>query len=302
MIVQSIPYPASAGGGGGHRYWRINQTTNHGNASTQFIEVEMRETPGGSDVTGSGTASGGGGFTGSTPANAFDNTLGAAYVPTGASGWLKYDFGLGNAKNIVEVAIKAASATGSQTNFAAAPKDFTIEWSDDDSAWTQLGSACALYGPILDHYHVFPETVPAAGFHRFWRILCTTANGGTFYLIDEIEFRATSGAADQVPVQSGANGDSGGRSIMGAGSNAWNAFDGTTAAWSSSGTTNQWVGFIFPTAVKVEEILLRATANTSRTVNTGAIEYSDDQVTWTSQKALTGLTWTASEAKVLAAI
>ena len=292
---------AAGGGGGGHRYWRINVTTNHGSGTTQFVEVEMRETQGGSDVTGSGTASGGGGFTGGTAANAFDNNEATTYNPTGTSGWLKYDFGAGNGKDIVEVALKV-NDTGFAT-FTAAPKDFTLEWSDDDSSWTDALGPCALYGPLLDYFHVFPETAPAAGFHRFWRVLCTTANGGTFYLLDEVEFRATSGAADQVPAQTDANGAATGRSIMASGgSNAWGAFDNSTQMWGSSGTTNQWVGFIFPTAVKVEEVLMQVSTNTSRTPNTGGFEYSDDGVTWTSQKTFSGLTWTSAESKVLAAI
>jgi hypothetical protein len=295
MVVN--PFGVAPAAPSGHRYWRLNVTTNHGNSSTQFMEVELRETPGGADVTGSGTASGGGGFTGSTASQAFDNNDATGYNPTGSSGWLKYDFGTG--KNIVEVAIKA-NTTGNAT-FAAAPKDFTLEWSDDDSSWT-VQDTCALYGPLLDHFHVFPETAPAAGYHRFWRVLCTTANGGTFYLIDEIEFRATSGAADQVPTQSSSNGAATGRAIMGAGSNAHLAFDDNTGQWSSSGTTNQWVGFIFPTAVKVEEVLMKVSTNTSRTPNTGGFEYSDDQATWTSQKTFSGLTWTSAETKILAAI
>lgn len=293
-------FTSSAAGGGGHRYWRINVTTNHGNASTNFVEVELRESPGGSDATGSGTASAGGGFTGGTPANAFDNNDANIYIGTGTSGWLKYDFGSGNGKNIVEVAIRASTAA--TPGFTSAPKDFTLEWSDDDSSWT-VAATCHLYGPLVGYFHAFPETAPAAGFHRFWRILCTTANGGTFYLLDEIEFRATSGAADQVPVQTNSSGDSGGRAIMSGNSNAHLAFDNAAAtSWGSNGLTNQWCGFIFPTAVKCEEVLIAVSANTSRTPNTGAVEYSDDEVTWTSQKALSMGTWTASQSKVFAAI
>lgn len=306
MSIQVInAFLMQAGGaGGGHRYWRINVSANNGHATaTQFIEVELRESPGGSDVTGSGTATAGGGFTSSTPANAFDNNAATSYAPSGTSGWLKYDFGAGNGKNIVEVGIMAVSATGG-TTFTAAPKDFTLEWSDDDSSWTDALGVCHLYGPLLDLYHTFPETAPAAGFHRFWRILNKTANGGTFYLLDEIEFRATSGAADQVPTQSGANGSATGRSIMTSGdSNAHLAFDDTAATtYSSSGTTNRYCGFIFPTAVKCEEVLIKVSANTSRTPATADVQYSDDDVTWTTQKALTTGTWTASQSKVFAAI
>lgn len=303
MVVNSFGVAPAAPSG--HRYWRINVTANNGDVSaTQFVEVEMRETVGGSDATGSGTASAGGGFTGSTAANAFDNSVATSYTPSGTAGWLKYDFGSGNAKNIVEVAIKANSATGPATNFAAAPKDFTLQWSDDDSSWTTFGGTNHLYGPLLDYFHAFPEATPAAGFHRFWYILNKTANGGAFYLLDEVEFRATSGSADQVPTQSGANGGATGRAIMTSGdSNAHLAFDDTaTTTWSSSGTTNRYVGFIFPTPVKCEEVLIKVSANTSRTPATADVQYSDDDVTRTTQKALTTGTWTASQSKVFAAI
>jgi hypothetical protein len=294
---------SAAGGGGGHRYWRINVSTNHGNAATNFVEVEMRETPGGSDVTGSGTASGGGGFTGGTAASAFDNNEGTAYIPTGTSGWLKYDFGSGNAKDIVEVALKVNDA-GFAT-FAAAPKDFTIEWSDDDSSWT-VSETCALYGPLLDFFHVFPEPAPAAGFHRFWRIFCLNNNGGTSSIIlNEIEMRATAGGADQCPVLTADSGDANGRVLVTSGDGAgFGVFDNNTSGtpWAGAGTTNRWVGMIFPTAVKVEEVALTCSTNTARAPNDIQVEYSDDEVTWTNQKAISNLTWSSVETKVLAAI
>lgn len=301
MVVNPFGFAAAGGGGGTpHRYWRLNVTTNYGNATTLFEEVELREAPGGADVTGSGTASGGGGYTGGAPSAAFDGSTALAYNPSGSSGWLKYDFGLGNDKAIVEVAL----ITGN-TTLTALIKNFTLEWSDDDSAWTTQDT-CAAYGWLFSDTREFPEAAPAAGFHRFWRIFCETNNGGSsFIALDDVQFRATSGGADQSAVLTTANGGSTGRSIGSTVSTHYKAFDSNVSGgdpYFMSGTTNTYVGYIFPSPVEVQEVLLQCYTNTARAPNIIRIEYSDDEVTWTSQKRITGLTWTSNEQKVLVAI
>lgn len=52
---------AAAGGASGHRYWRVYVATNAGSTSyTAIAEIEFRESAGGADATGSGTAISGG--------------------------------------------------------------------------------------------------------------------------------------------------------------------------------------------------------------------------------------------------
>src|SRR6185312_4564472 len=134
------------------------------------------------------------------------------------------------------------------------------------------------------------------GYHHFWRLFCTDNNGGSTYIeIDEVEFRATSGGSDQVPAMSSNNGAGSGSSAarpvgssqLGAGNEIYRAFDNTTApfnAWASSGTTNQYVGALLATPIAVQEILVRAGADTTNAPKNMTLDYSDDGVTWTTQK------------------
>lgn len=137
---------APGGGGSAHRYWRLLVSTNEVNSfevtsSTLAIaEIELRETISGSDVTGSGTASADSTSGGTTAADAFDNNT-ATKWSSGTAGyphWIKYDFGSGNDKSIVEVALTSPSSTPTQC-----ARDFDVQWSDDDSAWT---TAFSVYG------------------------------------------------------------------------------------------------------------------------------------------------------------
>lgn len=125
-------------GGGGHRYWRLLIYMNGaGSGFTTIGEIELRASLGGSDETGSGTASANGTSGGTNAGQAFDNNTGTSW--NSASGgfpqWIKYDFGSGNNKNIVQVAITARSSTPTEC-----VRDFDVQWSDDDSAWTTVFS------------------------------------------------------------------------------------------------------------------------------------------------------------------
>jgi hypothetical protein len=121
---------------GAHRYWRIRITASGNGADTGMAECELRTSAGGSDVTGSGTTIFSTQLNTSSfaAANAFDNNTSTNWCSNGfgTSGgeWIGYDFGAGNTFNIKEVAFSCRS------DFTPdAPKDFTIEFSDDNSTW-----------------------------------------------------------------------------------------------------------------------------------------------------------------------
>jgi hypothetical protein len=121
-----------------HRYWRlwITYTTANG-GSVSMGEIELRNSIGGSDLTGSGTASASSEFSGSFVAsNAVDNNTSTSWVATGAATnaapeWWKYDFGIGVTYDIVELAITPRTGVPANT-----PADFLIQYSDDNSVWT----------------------------------------------------------------------------------------------------------------------------------------------------------------------
>lgn len=297
---------AGGGGGGGHQYWRVFISSSNSGSSTSVAEVEFHTSVGGSDVASGGTAiastTGGG-----TASNAFDNNTATTWNPGATSSiWIGYDFGVGNEKNVVEYAIIAPN----DASIDSAPKTFKLQWSDDGSTWTDasgsLGATNTVADWILAQTRTFPETL-ASGFHRYWRLMCKTQNGGSSqFRINEIEFRATSGGADQcVNVGDGGNATTG-RILRtsGDGGAFGNAFDNTfDDFWYGAGATDRFIGQVFLSPIKVEEISVQcANQTTSNTPATAEIQYSDDGVTWTNQKSLTFSAWVTNTAQVLAAI
>ena len=115
-----------------HRYWRVNITDVQGWATTQIgvVEFQFRETAGVSQTFSGGTASTNGGGTAS---NASDNNTSTTWTTTAGTtaAWWKYDYGSGVTKDIVELTIRCGTNLQDR-----APRDFTLEWSDDNSAWT----------------------------------------------------------------------------------------------------------------------------------------------------------------------
>lgn len=130
-----------------YKFWRIEVTANNGNASYATIaELEMRAFAGGGDQAIGGTA------TASSIANsdnqaayAFDNNLESKWTPSArptalAPQWVQYEFA-------APVTVKQIAMTGciaGQTDMA--PRDFTVLYSSDGSAWTPAGSFTAQTG------------------------------------------------------------------------------------------------------------------------------------------------------------
>jgi hypothetical protein len=92
-----------------HRYWRLNITAGNGSAYVGVEEVGLRTNPGGLTVTGSGTASASESYVTLPPADAFDLSNSTSWASNGSAlpQWIKYDFGAGNDKDIVEVELVA---------------------------------------------------------------------------------------------------------------------------------------------------------------------------------------------------
>lgn len=126
---------------GAHRYWRIHcARANSGGGTFALAEVEFRATPGGSDLTGSGTPSAHSEFSPPTydAAKAFDNNNATLWSANGgtSNGWLKYDFGSGGAVSVAEVMIRARN----DSSFSQTPRYGQIEFSDDNANWSTAWS------------------------------------------------------------------------------------------------------------------------------------------------------------------
>lgn len=142
LLVLALVAPCLAEAQTTHRYWRYYITATAYPAAPGDIvvvhETEMRETSGGSDLTGSGTPSASSLYAGSSAANAFDNST-ATYWASSYAGaddnawWLQYDFGAGNAYDVSEITITTGSTT---TDAAGAPTAFSVQCSDDGTNWT----------------------------------------------------------------------------------------------------------------------------------------------------------------------
>lgn len=124
-----------------HRYWSIYCTATP-DTYFSFQEIELRSSVGGADLTGSGTATASQTEGGHTPADAVDNnsaTFWGSYSGT-VPQWWKYDFGAGNAFDIIEIAITARN----DAYYGEAGTAFLIQYSDDDSNWVTQKSISGL--------------------------------------------------------------------------------------------------------------------------------------------------------------
>lgn len=179
-----------------HRYWRLWIFINEyaGGSANSIAELELRESIGGADVSGSGTASASSSYT--SPELAFDNNNSTWWSGNANSDWLKYDFGAGAEKDIVEFAITAISVDANQ------PGHFALQYSDDDANWTTriLILDQTVWG--ISEQRVFNSThsapIQANEASRFWRIRCLPAfrPHSNHIGICECQLRESVGGAD----------------------------------------------------------------------------------------------------------
>jgi hypothetical protein len=150
------PHVLAAPAPSGHRYWRLLITANNGDTfRVGTLEVILATAPGGATVASGGTASASSENVAGDAAKAFDgdttssgwisanlSTLGGLHA--GNPQWLRYDFGAGNEKNIVEFGVGSYPASSSVN--ARSLADFKLQYSDDGSAWTDAKSVTGQSG------------------------------------------------------------------------------------------------------------------------------------------------------------
>lgn len=99
---------------------------------------------------------------------------------TSNSGWLKYDLGSGNGVAINRY--KLITANSGNTNVR--PMTWTLEGSNDDSAWTTLDTVAD--GEIVDGVEKTFDFVNSTAY-RYYRINITATEGGHEPMITELE-------------------------------------------------------------------------------------------------------------------
>lgn len=183
-----------------HRYWRINILKGWDTTYIGYAEVEFRDTVGGADLTGSGTPMGTEwtSVPSEYPQYAYDNVTTTRWQfhrsvsqtsGSQATGWIGYDFGAGNEKDIIEVNVRNLHDTGGRNlRFAL------VEYSDDGTTWepywaiienTSLGAGVA---------KTYTRPADSDAFTR-WGMLCNKVIGaGTFpFSSTELIFRDSLG-------------------------------------------------------------------------------------------------------------
>lgn len=141
---------------GAHRYWRITNVSVPGTNLLEISELQLFE--GGNPVNA--LASKSSSHVPTEPfSNLFDGSLTTrcywsnAVVESGTSFWIKWDFGSGFDTKVDGV------KQGGFDNSGRYMDGFTLQWSDDNAAWTTLGSKAGLSYPgnnTLSSLYTFP--------------------------------------------------------------------------------------------------------------------------------------------------
>lgn len=116
------------------RYWRL-EMQGRSSAITYCGELVLRTTAGGAQGATGGTPISSADYPGYPKANAFDGNPSTLWLPSNGAnvfGWIGYDFGAGNEKDIVEVAV---DLTGHQA--VSTPEYMQMGYSLDGTNWIQ---------------------------------------------------------------------------------------------------------------------------------------------------------------------
>lgn len=231
MMVQSGRFAAAGGGGtpGAYRSHRWLITKNGGDNSVAAQKIRMRETAGGAEVPyamgfGVGTPSQSSDY-GAYVSNPWVVTSTAQYGAMNTGGhnfWLRWSFN--DAKEIT--AFDMASGLDEATR---GPKDFSIQYSDDGSAWTNAASwtGQTWANPSLRRAYTFASV----GAHLHWRINVTAHNGGGYVRIGMLAFRDQTGKV--LTAANGEQADAFASSVFNNSYPATSAFDNVDSLWVS---------------------------------------------------------------------
>ena len=167
-----------------HSYWRVNVSANNGAGDlfTEIFELQFREIAGATQQATGGTAFASSIYsTSNTASDAFDNTTTTAWASVAgilSPQYIGYHFSVPLA--VAEVQL-IASPGGSY-----APKNFTIEYSDDNVVWYIASTITNQTGWDLNIPRLFPVsvmslsgTITESSAITDWRISATACNTGT---------------------------------------------------------------------------------------------------------------------------
>lgn len=270
------PYSGGPPSTTGHAYWRLRMLSNgfgsSGYPDIRIEEIEFRTSAGGADQATGGTAIESGHDGANDAANAFDNSTSTGWDAPRTQvfdSWVGYHFP--SAVAINQVAL-------SETSTPYKPKDFVVESSDDGVTWAVEWYVHDV--PWLEGALAFSRVTspPKTAAYSDWRIRVWRSNATDFYAyaggrwatIAELEFRATSGGADQAT-----GGSVTSFSDYSIAQSAPKAFDNNAAtSWASDQPARQsWISYSFPQPVSVAQVMIQSSSYTEETPKDFAIEY-----------------------------
>jgi hypothetical protein len=264
-------------------------STNNGDADFIGVgELELLSTSFGTNVATGGTPSASSTFAGFPASEAFDTdyqTIDQRWASASTGGtneWIMYDFGAGN-----ETLIEQVNVFASVSEFDQTVKDILVQYSSDSSSWTTAwADTITITAGLQFRKTQWPGSVAGYtaspyGTHTYWRLLVQSANGAAISAA-EVEFRATTGGADQ------ATGGTPSVSALLIGSAA-DIFDNNNSTfWAINGTG--WIKYQFAAPVAVGQVTwrIRGDGNPTHSPNTLLVQYSDDNSVWTTAWQVAG--------------
>ncbi len=119
-----------------------------------------------------------------TAAKAFDDDSGTKWLHfTGSATWLKYDFGSGVAWLVTKYALTSANDDDTRD-----PKDFKLQGSNDDSAWTDVDTVTGETFASRGLRKEFTCDTPGTTAYRYYRFYINANNGnGSITQLAEIQ-------------------------------------------------------------------------------------------------------------------
>lgn len=261
-----------------HRYWRLkNRATNSGQIG--MGQIIMAAVPAGAQQCVGGAPFASGTYGGSLDTSkSFTGNAGDNWFQSGGQnydgGWIGYDFGAGNDKNIVEVRV-----SGAPSDYASQMNIWDVESSDDNVTYN-FEWTC--YHEGWNDGAVYTTfTKPTAGSSaRFWAILVSaTINGNLDLVLSELHFHETIGGGNVAPTDANYFPRNGSYPIG-------NAHDNDLSTIIYAGVSNRgvlvWYDFGVDKSIAQIEISSSDAGggNNARCVSTAYILYSEDGRAW----------------------
>lgn len=298
------PPPGGGGSGTSATHWRIVVTL-HGGSACSVSELELRETAGGADISGSVSS-----ITASTTfdginvaANMIDNNNATLWSSAVGSGPHTITCVFPSAVSIMELAIRSrGDAVPEQT-----PRRFRLESSSDSgSTWNFEMERSTPATWTLGEQRVFTSDSAglgnAPGAHRYWRMYLYE-NNGSYYGFTELILRE--GGTNR----SGSGGFAGvnASDVLNSGNQTAYAFDGnlSTSGWLTNLAVSppQWIDGDFQgsggygSPVEVSSFDIYGSWNvTAASPKRFALVWSDDRLNWDVAQRYAGETsWGAAE-------